>query len=150
MGGRSRTEFRMLMFCLISIGAQLASAEVRLPWAQSYDPTHHWWLSTALAALPLAALVVALLGPRLRAHLSALIALAVALVVVIAVFHMPPGLACLSTAYGAAYGLFPIFWIIFPVIFLYQLTIRSGRFGHLQECLVGVTEDSRLQLLLIA
>jgi len=138
------------MFCLISIGAQLASAEVRLPWAQSYDPTHHWWLSTALAALPLAALVVALLGPRLRAHLSALIALAVALVVVIAVFHMPPGLACLSTAYGAAYGLFPIFWIIFPVIFLYQLTIRSGRFGHLQECLVGVTEDSRLQLLLIA
>lgn len=132
------------------IGLLRASVEIRLPWAQGYDPTHHWWLSTVCAALPLAALLIALLGPRLKAHISALIALAVALVVVIAVFHMPTGLAFLSTAYGAAYGLFPIFWIIFPVIFMYQLTIRSGRFGHLQECLVGVTQDSRLQLLLIA
>jgi lactate permease len=63
---------------------------------------------------------------------------------------MPVHLAALSTLLGAGYGLFPIFWIVFPVIFMYQLTVRAGRFGLLHECLVGVTEDSRLQLLLIA
>lgn len=98
----------------------------------------------------MAALLYALLGPRLKAHSSALIALAVALAVAVGIFRMPPGLAFLATAYGAAYGLFPIFWIIFPVLFLYRLTIRAGRFGLLQKCLVGVTQDSRLQLLLIA
>lgn len=56
----------------------------------------------------------------------------------------------LATAYGAAYGLFPIAWIVFPVLFLYQLTHRSGSFTLLQQSLIGVTQDSRLQLLLIA
>ena len=94
-------------------------------------------------------LLVALVGFRLKAHWSALAGLAVALAVAVAVFHMPANLAVLATAFVAGYGLFPIFWIVFPVIFLYQLTVR-GRFGLMQECLVGVTEDSRLQLLLIA
>lgn len=120
------------------------------PWLQSYDPTHRWWLSTFFAALPLLALLIALLGPRLKAHVSAILALAVAFAVVLGIYRMPVSLALLATAYGAAYGIFPIFWIIFPVIFLYRLTIRAGRFELLQQCLVGVTEDSRLQLLLIA
>ena len=120
------------------------------PWAQSYDPTHHWWLSALWAALPLLVLLIALVGLKMKAHLSAMLAVVVALLVAIGVFHMPSHLAGLATVYGAAYGLFPIFWIVFPVIFLYQLTIRAGRFGLLQQCLVDVTEDSRLQLLLIA
>ena len=74
----------------------------------------------------------------------------VALIISVGIYHMPMHLAALSTILGAGYGLFPIFWIVFPVIFMYQLTVRAGRFGLLQECLVGVTEDSRLQLLLIA
>lgn len=119
-------------------------------WMQAYDPAHHWWLSTFWAALPLVVLLVAMIGFQLKAHISALVALAVALVVAAGIFHMPTQLVVLSTILGAGYGLFPIFWIIFPVIFMYQLTVRAGRFGLLQECLVGVTEDSRLQLLLIA
>jgi lactate permease len=119
-------------------------------WAQSYDPTHHWWLSALWAALPLLVLLLALVGFKMKAHLSALLAVAAALAIAIAVFSMPSHLAALATVYGAAYGLFPIFWIVFPIIFLYQLTIRAGRFGLLQQCLVDVTEDSRLQLLLIA
>jgi lactate permease len=63
---------------------------------------------------------------------------------------MPSRLALLATGLGAAYGLFPICWIVVPVLFLYQLTVRSGRFAQLQDCLVGVTPDGRLQLLLIA
>jgi lactate permease len=120
------------------------------PWMQGYDPANHWWLSTILAALPLVILLAAMIVFRLKGHISALIALAIAFVIAIAIFHMPVHLAALSTLLGVGYGLFPIFWIVFPVIFMYQLTIRGGRFGLLQECLVGVTEDSRLQLLLIA
>lgn len=120
------------------------------PWFQGYNPSHHWWLSTFWAALPLVVLLVALVGFKLKAHLAALMSLALALVIAIAIFHMPAHLAGLAAAFGAGYGLFPIFWIVFPVIFMYQLTVRAGRFGLLQECLVKVTDDSRLQLLLIA
>ncbi|HZQ43468.1 MAG TPA: L-lactate permease [Acidobacteriaceae bacterium] len=119
-------------------------------WFQTYDPAHHWWLSTLWAALPLFLLLVLLIGLKLKAHSAALIALAAALVVAVGIFHMPLHLAVRATVLGAGYGLFPIFWIIFPVIFMYQLTVRAGRFKLLHECLVGVTEDSRLQLLLIA
>jgi len=132
------------------VSFHLTSTADRLPWSQNYDPAHHWWMSAIYAALPLLVLLIALLGPRLKARHSAAIALVVALFIAIGIFHMPPGLALMATAYGAAYGMFPIFWIIFPVIFLYHLTIRAGRFALLQECLVGVTADSRLQLLLIA
>ena len=119
-------------------------------WLQVYDPAHRWWLSTFWAALPLLLLLLLLAGFKLKAHAAALIALAAALVVAATIFHMPAHLALLATVLGAGYGLFPIFWIIFPVIFMYQLTVRAGRFKLLHECLVGVTEDSRLQLLLIA
>ena len=119
-------------------------------WRQAYDPAHHWWLSTFWAGLPLLMLLVLLIGFKLKAHSAALVALAAALVVAAAIFRMPVHLALLATVLGAGYGLFPIFWIIFPVIFMYQLTVRAGRFKLLHECLVGVTEDSRLQLLLIA
>jgi lactate permease len=119
-------------------------------WYQNYDPTHHWILSTACAATPLVVLLIALAGFRLKAHLSALLALATAMAIAIALFRMPITLAGFSALYGACYGLFPIFWIIFPVIFMYELTVKAGRFNLLQECLVNVSEDSRLQLLLIA
>ena len=120
------------------------------PWPQSYDPAHHWLLSTVWAALPLLVLLVAMAGLRVKGHLAALAGMATALAIALAVFHMPARLAFLATGLGAAYGLFPICWIVFPVLFLYQLSARAGRFALLQECLIGVTEDSRLQLLLIA
>jgi lactate permease len=120
------------------------------PWMQGYDPANQWWLSTIWAALPLVILLAAMIGLKLKGHISALLALGIAVVIAVAIFHMPAHLAALSTILGVGYGLFPIFWIVFPVIFMYQLTVRAGRFGLLQECLVGVTEDSRLQLLLIA
>jgi lactate permease len=120
------------------------------PWPQNYDPAHHWLLSTAWAALPLLVLLVAMAGLRIKGHLAALAGMAAALAIALTVFHMPARLAFLATGLGAAYGLFPICWIVFPVLFLYQLSVRAGRFALLQECLIGVTEDSRLQLLLIA
>jgi len=119
-------------------------------WAQGYDPTHHWWLSTVWAALPLLVLLTTIVGFKLKAHRAALLALATAFAIAVFVFHMPVILASLAAAYGAGYGLFPIFWIIFPVIFMYHLTVKAGRFVLLQQCMTDITEDSRLQLLLIA
>jgi lactate permease len=122
----------------------------RETWPQGYDPTHHWLLSAAWAALPLAVLLVSMAGLRIKGHLAALAGLATALLIAFAVFHMPVRLELLATAYGAAYGLFPISWIVFPVLFLYGLTHQAGRFGLLQKSIVGITQDSRMQLLLIA
>jgi lactate permease len=119
-------------------------------WAQGYDPTGHWWLSTMFAALPVVMLLGTMAILRLKAHVSALLGLLTALTVAIAIFHMPGRLALTSAVYGAGYGLFPICWIILPVIFLYQLTIKGGQFEALQQSLTNITEDGRLQLLLIA
>jgi len=119
-------------------------------WAQTYDPTGRWWLSTIAAALPVFVLLGAMAILRLKAHIAAAIGLLTALTVAIAVYHMPLRLALTTTAYGAGYGLFPICWIILPVIFLYRLTVKTGRFQALQHSLTSITDDGRLQLLLIA
>jgi lactate permease len=119
-------------------------------WAQNYDPAGRWWLSTLLAALPVIVLLGAMAILRLKAHVAAVIGLLTALAIAIAIYHMPIRLALTTTAYGAGYGLFPICWIILPVIFLYQLTVKTGRFHELQQSLTNITEDGRLQLLLIA
>ena len=126
------------------------SPHLAAPWPQSYDPAHFWLLSAALAALPLIVLLVAMAGLRIKGHIAALLGLATALAIALVIFQMPLRLAILATSLGVSYGLFPVCWIVFPVLFLYQLTVRSGRFAQLQNCLVGVTPDSRVQLLLIA
>ncbi len=73
-----------------------------------------------------------------------------ALVIAIFIFHMPDRLALTTAVYGVGYGLSPIGWIILNVIFLYRMTLETGRFKVLQESMTGITQDTRLQLLLIA
>jgi lactate permease len=119
-------------------------------WSQGYNPTGSWQLSTLVAALPIVVLLGAMAILRLKAHVAALAGLITALLAATLIFHMPARLALTAAAYGAGYGLFPVCWIILPVIFLYDLTVRTGRFTTLQQSLTGITADSRLQLLLIA
>ena len=119
-------------------------------WSQGYNPTGYWQLSTLIAALPIVVLLGAMAILRLKAHVAAIAGLVTALLAAIVVFHMPARLAFTAAAYGAGYGLFPVCWIILPVIFLYDLTCKTGRFVTLQQSLTGITADSRLQLLLIA
>jgi len=119
-------------------------------WSQIYDPAGHWVLSTILAALPVIALLGAIALLRIKAHLAAVAGLLAALLVAVAIFHMPLRLALTTAAYGAGYGLFPVCWIILPVIYLYQLTVKTGRFEALQQSVANITGDGRLQLLLIA
>src|SRR5208337_4224885 len=119
-------------------------------WAQSYDPMGAWGISTLFAALPIVVLLGAMAVLRVKAHVAACAGLITALPVAVFAFHMPVRLSLTAAAYGAGYGLFPICWIILPVIFLYDLTIKTGTFVTLQESLTNITDDSRLQLLLIA
>jgi len=121
-----------------------------LPWPQNYDPLGQPWLSTLAAFLPLAVLLGCLGLLRIKAHLSALIGLAAALLAAIWIFGMPAPLADISAVYGIAYGLLPIGWIILNVIFLYNLCSQKGLFKTLQESLTSITRDRRLQVLLVA
>ena len=119
-------------------------------WRQVYDPLGAVWLSTFVAALPIVILLGGLALLRLRAHVAALLGLAAAVLTAVFAFGMPAGLAARTAGLGAAYGLFPIGWIILNVIFLYDLTCEKGHFKVMQESLTGITRDRRLQLLLIA
>ncbi|MCJ7610810.1 MAG: L-lactate permease [Candidatus Aminicenantes bacterium] len=121
-----------------------------MPWNQAYDPLGNWLLSTLLAALPILVLLGALAFFRVKAHAAALLGLASSFLVAVLVFGMPAAKACAVAVFGAAYGLFPIGWIILNVIFLYTLAENQGLFGVLRDSLTRVTEDRRLQLLLIA
>ncbi len=139
----------------IIIAAIAAVAILRIPalsspWSQGYDPTGHWWLSTILAALPIVVLLGSLALGHIKAHYAALAGLAAALLTAIFAFHMPARLAGATAVYGAGYGLFPIGWIVLNVIFMYRMTLQTGRFKVLQESMTGITQDTRLQLLLIA
>jgi lactate permease len=121
-----------------------------MPWNQVYDPVGHWLFSTLLAALPIFVLLGTLAFLRLKAHWAAVLGLGSALAIAIFVFGMPAGKGLTVAVLGAAYGLFPIGWIILNVIFLYTLANEKGYFKILQESLTGITQDRRLQLLLIA
>jgi lactate permease len=140
---------------VVVVGAVAAIMILRLPafsspWQQGYNPLGHWFVSALVAAIPVVVLLGSLALGHIKAHYAALAGLAAALIVAIAGFHMPARLAGAAAVYGAGYGLFPIGWIVLNVIFMYQLTVESGRFTVVQHSLTGITKDRRLQLLLIA
>jgi len=121
-----------------------------MPWPQTYDPFGAFWLSTLVAAIPVVVLLGTLAVLKWHAHNAALAGLAAALAVAIGAFHMPASMAFAAAGFAAAYGLLPIGWIVVNVIFLYQLTNDRGLFTVLRESITLVTDDRRLQLLLVA
>ncbi len=119
-------------------------------WNQVYDPLNSKVLSTLAAALPVLTLLLLIASNKVKAHIAAIAALVVANLVAIVIFTMPAGMSLRATVLGAVTGFFPIGWIVLNVIFLYRLTVAKGAFQTLQTTIGGVTEDRRLQLLLIA
>ena len=107
-------------------------------------------LSALVAALPLVTVFVLLGVFRLKAHWAGLSGLAAALVVAIVGYGMPPHMAVLSATEGATFGLFPILWIVLAAIWLYQLTVVSGRFEDLRAAFGRLSPDPRVQAIVIA
>jgi lactate permease len=120
-------------------------------WQQNYTPlAGSLALSALVASLPVFVLLFLIGIKRKPAWISALSGLGAAIVVAIAVYQMPFGMMVNATAYGAAFGLFPIGWIVYWAIVLYRITVETGKFEIIKDSIGGLTDDRRLQALLIA
>jgi lactate permease len=119
-------------------------------WNQIYNPLGNAALSTIAAAVPVVTLLVLIASGKVKAHIAAIIAVILANLITIFVFTMPAGMSIRASILGVVSGFFPIGWIVLNVIFLYRITVATGRFELLKRAVGGVTEDRRLQLLLIA
>jgi lactate permease len=119
-------------------------------YQQVHDPVGgSLGLSTLFAVLPLVTLFVLLAGLRLRAYLASLIALAVAVTVAIAVYGMPARQAFSSAAAGAAFGIFPIMWIVVNAVWIYTMTVATGHFQTLRRGVGAASGDERVQALIV-
>ncbi len=119
-------------------------------WNQVYNPLGNAALSTVAAAVPVVTLLVLIASGKVKAHVAAIIAVIVTNLIAILVFTMPAAMSIRASLLGIVTGFFPIGWIVLNVIFLYQITVMTGKFELLKRAVGGVTEDRRLQLLLVA
>lgn len=118
-------------------------------WQQIYLPLGSLGLSAFIAALPILFFFVALAGLRLKGHVAGALTLGIALLIALFVYHMPVDKALASAGYGFLYGLWPIAWIIVTAVFLYKLTVKCGQFDIIRSSVLSITDDQRLQVLLI-
>jgi lactate permease len=121
-----------------------------MQWNQIYDPFGHWWLSTLVAALPIIILFGLLAGLKVKPHWCAIAGASTAVMVAIIFFKMPPTLAAVSFAYGVAFGVLKIAWIVLAAVYLYDISVETGQFEIMKESVAGITADRRLQVLLVA
>src|SRR4029450_13777542 len=114
-----------------------------MSWIQVYDPLGNAWLSTLAAALPIVLLLVSLGVLEWKAPWAALAGLIAALVVSVFIYGMPVPAAAATAVYGAAYGLFPIGWIILGAVFLYNLTVKTGQLDIVKASVARLSADRR-------
>jgi lactate permease len=120
-------------------------------YRQVYDPLgHSLGLSSIVAALPLIVLFVLLGALRVRAWLASIVGLAVALIIAVTAYSMPLGDAANSGLLGAAFGFFPIMWIVINAIWIYNLTVETGHFDVLRRSFASISDDQRIQAIIIA
>lgn len=118
-------------------------------WQHLYDPFNNIYLSAFVATIPVIFFFLALTVFRLKGHIAGAITLLLSIIIAIFAFAMPIKMALLSAVHGFVYGLWPIAWIIIGAVFLYKLTVKSGQFDIIRDSIVYITDDKRLQVLLI-
>ncbi len=118
-------------------------------WPQLYDPAGNLWVSSLIALLPIAFFFVALAVLRMKGWLVGTLTVAIALGVALLFYRMPLQQAVAAGAYGFIYGLWPIAWIILGAVFLYKVSVKTGQFDIIRASILSVTEDQRLQMLMV-
>ncbi|RQR52608.1 L-lactate permease [Burkholderia sp. Bp9126] len=118
-------------------------------WHQIYTPLGSLGLSAFAAAIPIIFFFIALAALRLKGHVAAAITLLLSLGVAIVAYRMPVPQALAAAGFGFAYGLWPIAWIIVAAVFLYKIVVKTGQFDVIRASVLSITDDQRLQMLLI-
>ncbi len=118
-------------------------------WNQIYNPVGNMWLSSLGAAIPIIFFFVALTRLKLKGYVAGTITVLLALGVAILLYGMPVQMALAAGVFGFFYGLWPIAWIIIGAVFLYKVSVETGQFEIIRRSILSVTEDQRLQLLLV-
>src|SRR5689334_329201 len=121
-----------------------------MPWSQVYAPLGGIGVSALVAAIPVVVLMALLAFWHVRAHVAAAVALVAAGLIAVLVYGMPAKLAVAAVGFGAAFGLLPIGWLVVNAIFIYQLSVETGQFVVLQRQIAGISQDRRIQALMIA
>ncbi len=119
------------------------------PWAQIYDPAGNIWLSSLVALIPIVFFFLALTVLRLKGYMAGTLTVVLSLLVAIFFYGMPVDRALAAGVYGFFYGLWPIAWIIVGAVFLYKIAVKTGQFDIIRSSILSVTEDQRLQMLLV-
>lgn len=118
-------------------------------WQQIYDPMGNIWLSSIIALIPIIFFFLALAVFRLKGSIAGTITVILALGVSLFAYDMPAPMAFASLVYGFLYGLWPIAWIIIGALFLYKISVKTGQFDIIRSSILSITEDQRLQMLLV-
>lgn len=121
-----------------------------MTWTQIYDPMGSLALSAFMAAIPMIIIFYLLAIRRAPGQIAGGAAVASAVLVAVLVYKMPVATALTATGMGALYGVFPIFWIVITAIFIYNMTVETGQFEIIKNSIASITDDRRLQALLIA
>jgi L-lactate transport len=119
-------------------------------WTQVYEPLGSLGLSALVALIPIVFFFLALAVFRMKGSTAGFITVILSFLVAVFVYDMPATMAFSSAVYGFVYGIWPIAWIIVSAVFLYKLTVKTGQFDIIRSSVVSITEDQRLQMLLVA
>lgn len=121
-----------------------------MTWTQVYNPLDNIWLSALIALIPIIFFFIALTLLKLKGHIAAGITVLLSMIIAIYFYDMPASMILGATGYGFLYALWPISYIIIGAVFLYKLTVKSGQFTTIRQSIISITDDPRLQMLLVA